>query len=169
MVWGEKAKTTRRCPPLLPGLRGVVDFGRDCLWAPPRAQCPSRGRRATGVARLPARRLRHAIAPRHPHRVVELAQCMRLPPRVVPLRRFTPARGEGEGGGVGVEGWRGRGQGHHSEGSNTRNSGRHLLYRCTRWLERKRPAHSSSPRRGHRSENIDLVFRLIFISKVPTP
>ena len=42
---------------------------------------PSRGRRATGVARLPAHRLCHAVAPRHSHRVVELAQRVRLPPR----------------------------------------------------------------------------------------
>jgi len=39
------------------------------------------GRRATGVARLPADRLCHAVAPRHSHRVVELAQRVRLPPR----------------------------------------------------------------------------------------
>ena len=44
----------------------------------PRAQ--SRAARHEWVAPRPARRLRHTVAPppRHPHHVVELAQCMRL-------------------------------------------------------------------------------------------
>ena len=60
------------------------------VYAPP-PPGPSRGRRATGAARLPARRQRHAVAPRHPHRVVELAQsaCACHLKNAVTLRRFT--------------------------------------------------------------------------------
>ena len=48
--------------PSYQGLRGVVDFGRDCLCGLPPG--PSRGRRATRVWRAsPVHRLCHAIAP----------------------------------------------------------------------------------------------------------
>ena len=60
-------------------------WGGDYYGLPPG---PSRGRRATGVARPPAYRLHiayvslcHAVASRHSYRVVELAQRVRLPPR----------------------------------------------------------------------------------------
>ena len=65
----------------------------------PRAQ--SRAARHEWVAPRPARRLRHTVAPppRHPHHVVELAQCMRLIAISMWwfVRRFTPATG-GRGG-----------------------------------------------------------------------
>ena len=83
-------------------------WGGDYYGLPPG---PSRGRRATGVARPPAYRLHiayvslcHAVASRHSYRVVELAQRVRLPPRC----RHPPAlhtchggRGRGEGRGKG--------------------------------------------------------------------
>ena len=45
------------------------------------------GAAAPRMARRPARRLRHATAPRSPYRIIELAQRVRLPPR---CRRSPP-------------------------------------------------------------------------------